>query len=210
MFNIFQKKKKIKGSLEYYDLVDWWSETFTDQEKRHIEDVFHPLGSDPNDRPLTQGDLSYSSQSASGLLSALAGWFNNSKDRYLAKKIIEKAYELAKSENNVLDLHFVLSEMITIYYRERNDNSASLERSIEACEEQIEIAPDAAKAYMYEYQDEFGLPAHNGFKQLSIIYKKQGDFEKVVSLAKNAKEQGWAGDWDKRIAFAMKKINTNL
>lgn len=50
------------------------------------------------------------------------------------------------------------------------------------------------------------LPEHTGYKQLCIIYDKQGNYSEIIRLAEEAKKQGWNGDWDKRIENARKKI----
>lgn len=50
------------------------------------------------------------------------------------------------------------------------------------------------------------LPSHYGFKQLSIILQKRGDFNDALAVCREAKGQGWDGDWDKRIARLSKQI----
>ena len=73
MFNVLRRQKEIKGEIGYFHLQDWWQTTFTQEERNHIEDVFKPLGSDQKDKPLTESDISYTSQTSSGLLHNLAG-----------------------------------------------------------------------------------------------------------------------------------------
>jgi len=65
------------------------------------------------------------------------------------------------------------------------------------------------KEYMKKEQKKhpFVPPSHRGFKQLAIINHKQEKYKGVIKLCKQAKEQGWRGDWDKRIQRAKKKIN---
>lgn len=204
MFGLFNKKSEIKGEIGYFKLQDWWFSAFTQEERNHIEEVFHPMGSDPSSKPLTQGDLSYTSQTAAGLLQALAGWFNNPRDREIAKKIITKAEELAPTGGNVLDRHFTLSEKMVIYYREREASPEAMEKAIQACREQIAMAPEAAKAFLKEYPWQ-PLPAHAGYRQLRIILEKQGKFDEAIELCEQAKQQGWSGNWDKQIETLKKK-----
>jgi hypothetical protein len=54
----------------------------------------------------------------------------------------------------------------------------------------------------------FDPVSHRGYKQLSIIKHKNGEYEEVIKLCKKAKSQGWRGDWDKRIKRAEKKLNS--
>lgn len=203
MFNIFKKEKQIEGELGYYGLVDWWLTTFSEEERKHIEDVFHPLGANPGSKPLTEGKIDYSSQNAAGLLHSLAGWFNKPEDREIARKIIEKAEELAQNGKDILDSHFTLQQEIEIYYRDRDTDPTALGKAIKACEQQIKIAPEAAKAFLKEYPGQ-SLPAHVGYTQLAIILKKQGEYKKLIEVCEQAKKQGWSGDWDKRILEAKK------
>lgn len=198
MFSLFNKSKPIEGEIGYYNLQDWWITTFTKEERNHIEDVFHPLGDDSKNKPLTEGKISSSSQKAAGLLSALAGWLYKSEDRCIAKKIIQKAYEEAIKGSDILDLHFTLQGMLEIYYRDRDTEPGALSKAVQACEKQIKIAPQAARGFLNKYPHQ-SLPSHAGYDQLRIIYKKQGKYQKAISLCEQAKKQGWNGDWDKKI-----------
>jgi hypothetical protein len=54
--------------------------------------------------------------------------------------------------------------------------------------------------------DPCGMPEHLGYKQLCIICEKQGFWDEIINIAEQAKEEGWRGDWDKRIAKAKKKL----
>lgn len=50
------------------------------------------------------------------------------------------------------------------------------------------------------------LPEHVGYKQLSIIYSKQGEFEEAISICQQALAQGWSGDWEARIQRYTKSM----
>lgn len=204
MFGLFNKKSDIKGEIGYFKLQDWWLSTFSQEERDHIEEIFKPLGGDPNSKPLTEGEISWTSQTAAGLLGSLAGWFNNPRDREIAKKIIQKADELAPQGTDVLDHHFALQQKMEIYYRERETSPEAMETAINACREQIALAPKAAKAFLKEYPEQ-SLPAHAGYSQLRIILEKQGKFEQAIELCEQAKSQGWAGNWDKQMETLNKK-----
>lgn len=49
------------------------------------------------------------------------------------------------------------------------------------------------------------LPSHHGYKQLAIILEKRGDYVAACALSEQAREQGWKGDWDARIARLNKR-----
>lgn len=109
------------------------------------------------------------------------------------------------NRNKILDRHFQLFEEIEKYYRRRDENGM-LDKAIRACEESIELAPLAAKEFLSEWREQ-SLPAHTAYTQLAIIYQKQGKLAEAIKICEQARDQGWNGDWDKRIASYQKKLN---
>lgn len=105
---LFRRAKTpiIDGELGCFGLGDWWLATFTEEERTHIEHVYQPFGAPKGSRPLTQGRIASSTGNAVKLLSGLAGWFKQPEDRYLARRIVAKAEELAPSVP-LLDRHFM-------------------------------------------------------------------------------------------------------
>jgi hypothetical protein len=47
---------------------------------------------------------------------------------------------------------------------------------------------------------------HNGFYHLCVILEKQKNYQDLYRYASLAQEEGWVGDWDKRIERAKKKL----
>lgn len=206
-FGLFNKKPVIEGELGYFGLGDWWLATFTPEERDYIERIYKPIevGGGDNQKPLTQGKILTTSETAVKLLAGLAGWFDKPKDISIATRILTKAEGLSSA--NVLDRHFLYQQMIETYYRARDTSPDALDNAIAACQKQIDIAPSAAKAFKKEYSAQeaertFGarLPAHVGYTQLAIIRDKQKKYEEALHMCRQAKQQGWNGDWDKRIA----------
>ena len=72
------------------------------------------------------------------------------------------------------------------------------------------ILPEGFNPNIHKSPDDFvvtpgKLGEHTGYKQLCIIRENQGNYTEVIRLAEQAKSEGWAGDWDKRIEKAKKK-----
>ena len=202
MFNVF--KKKPGGQIEYYGLTDWWLATFSPQERKDIGEIFQPIGFSKNG--LTEGEISYTSGSATQLLYSLAGWFNDKSQRTISYRLLKKAEELAQ-DASVFDRHFLYQTKIEIYYRFRDIDTFALSRAIKACEQQIAMNTQAAKAFKKEYPDE-QLPSHVGFKQLTIIRDKEDKTDEAIKICEEALKQGWSGDWQKRIQRYQKKIQS--
>jgi len=200
LFGLLWAKDEPKGLIGYYGLADWWRSAFSDDERQRMVTRFQPLGSSPGS--LTQGEISWSSQSAVGFMQAFAGWFTGPEDRSIAYKILAKANELAGTAP-VLDRHFLCQAKLETHYKDR-DKPGELDRAIAACREQIGLAPAAADAFRSAYPGA-PLPGHKGFQQLAIILEKQGQFAEAIDLCRMADAQGWAGDWEGRVARCEKK-----
>jgi len=205
MFSFLNKTKKPDGYIALFNLEDWWNNSFSGNEQKHIVEVFQPLGASKD--ILIVGHLQHTnSDRPLMLLSSLAGWFNNSKDRDIAYKIIAKAEEYVQSTKDILDIHFFHQTKMEIFYK-GNDSSTTLQKSINACLNQIEIADKASTAFQAKYHK---LPIHKGYELLCTIYERQGKFEECIKLMEQAKNQGWNGDWDnhiKRIRERIFKLN---
>ncbi|NLE21928.1 MAG: hypothetical protein GX624_03995 [Actinobacteria bacterium] len=163
---LFGTNKRIDGQIGCFQLEDWWLETFSESERDYIEATYQPMGS-AQERPLTQGRIDWTSGNATQLLSGLAGWLQKPADRPLARRMLDKASELAASESDVLAVHFMYQAQIRTYYKDRDSDPEALGMAIAACDKQIALAPRAAAQFRKEYGDP--LPAHHGFKQLCVI-----------------------------------------
>ncbi len=202
MFNLSKSQKKIGGEIAYHNLTEWWLETFNEQEQDYIVKTFQPLGGSGD--VLIKGEIQYSSGSAVSLLANLAGWFKNVKDKEIGYKLLDKAEKLITDNTEILDIHFFYHNKIEFYYRFREIDQESLNTAIEACKKQIELSPSATLAFKKEYKNE-NLPVHTGYEQLAIILEKQGEYDEAIDLCKQAQNQAWNGEWDKRIERCLKK-----
>ena len=113
---------------------------------------------------------------------------------------------MASGKQDVLALHFAYQTLTEIWYRDRETIPGALEEATRACQRQIELAIPAAAAFRKDLPDR-PLPGHVGYKQLTIIYDKQGKYAEAIRVAQQAKKQGWAGDWDKRIERYQRKLS---
>lgn len=97
-----------------------------------------------------------------------------------------------------LSLHDHFTAKIAHFIERRNEDPVALHWAIRYCERQIEYAPVAKKAYEMDPYN-FGLPQHPGYNGLIHMYTEVEEWENAIRLCKQAKEQGWQGDWDSKI-----------
>ena len=208
---IFGGMPKVAGELGYFRLGDWWFSTFTEEERKYIERVYKPMSiGGSNKKPLTEGEIHHTSETAANLLSALAGWFKKSaRDLSIARRILEKAEKIT---SDPVELHYVYQAMIQASYPHRDSDPNALGQAVTACQNQIHIAPQVAKVFKKEIpaaeaKRTFGarLPAHVGYTQFAIILEKEKRYTEAIQLVTQAKAQGWNGDWDKRLDRLQKK-----
>lgn len=107
IFDFLKGSKEIKGEIGYFGLTEWWLSEFSDEERDHIIKKFQPLGG--SGESLIRGKITSTSQTAIGLLSALAGWFNNEQDRTIAYRMLKKAEDMVTDNTDILDVHFLFN-----------------------------------------------------------------------------------------------------
>lgn len=187
-------KPQIKGKLGYFGLDAWWLSTFTESERRYIEDKFRPLGSS-DARPLTQGDIEWTTETAVGLLSGLMSWFLKKEDRHIARQLAAKGEDLVPAEKDITKVHYFYHHAIQSAYRSRDTEPGALVEAERLCRAQIAIAPQTLKAlkkdkYMKEHLKTNQL-RHQGYWQLSVILKKQKRMDEHLMLVEEWNQSGW-------------------
>jgi len=104
-------------------------------------------------------------------------------------------------KSDIFDQHYQYQNEIQRLYKDRK-NAESMKGAIQACRDQIAISEKVIDAFG---ENNMPLPEHYGYKQLAIILEKQGEFSQVFDSCQQAQDQGWSGDWDKRIKRCEKK-----
>jgi hypothetical protein len=139
-----------------------------------------------------RGDADYDDFAASRLHAKAERW---PKRRMSLRRAIDRADDLAGR-------HFAVGELISAAYRLRDAHPEALADAIAACREQIDLAPRVAPLLRQRWGD---LPEHRGYKQLAIVLERQKEFAEAAALVEQARNQGWAGDWDARLQRLERK-----
>jgi hypothetical protein len=192
------------GYIGHFKLSEWWFSSFDEEERQYIELTFTPLGfriiPEGARRIINKHSLLTGSRGlrvygrAGSFLANLAEWLNKPESRHLARRVIEQGEAIA---SDCLEKHDVLQVMVLVNYRDRKKHPSFLDAAIRACQKQIEIAPEVMRLWR---QRRRAVPTHNGFKQLTVIREKEGDYTSAIRLSEAAMRQGWRGtDWEGRI-----------
>lgn len=197
--------KKIGGDIGYHKLEEWWMNEFTEEERQFIRDTYKPFGAG-EDFVIDEGEILETSASRVHFLCFAIGGYTSYDNFNIGKKFLEKAESLIEEENDIINIHFIYHYGIELYYSNRDKIEGALDGAIEYCKKQISISEKVKNAYLSK--DRF-LPNHRGFKQLAIIYEKQGELEKAIEVTKLALEQGWNGDNERRLERLEKKLSKN-
>jgi hypothetical protein len=190
-----------RGSLGYYNLLDWWDADFSNNEKLYILEKYIPMGGGE----LTKGTILGSSATVINFLTGLQSWFTTLADETISEKILRKAESLLTNETPILDTHFLYGCLIEHYYKKRNIDLRFYELAKQYCLKQIAISKKAKVAFLSDPAFQT-LPRHKGYEQLVIILEKEKEYDNALSLCLEAKEDGWNSDWDKRILTLEKKM----
>jgi hypothetical protein len=195
----------VDGELGYFGLGGWWLSTFTRAEQKHIEASCQPSGSPANAKPLTTGRGQSNFRTAASLLAALAARLRNTpQERDLASRVLAKAEERAQTECDIIGLHCVYQEMIRLHNKWRGHFVDALNLTFGACHRQIAIAPLVVQA-LRELRPDRPLPGHLGFRQMALLLEQEGSYTKAIETCKQARDQGWAGNWTWRIGCLNKR-----
>ncbi|MGP6174297.1 hypothetical protein [Corynebacterium sp. A21] len=200
-----QEAQSPDNTLAYAKLQEWWMNEISDENRSRILDRVRPFGLDPEHGflPIEGSHLS-PGPSAARVLRSLDSWFTGPDHRDLGRKIAEKTLELAAYSPDPLDKHFALSSLITLYYRDRGREDF-YSKALATCREQIAMQEQAKGAFLEEFPGT-GLPGHVGYRQLAVVLEKEKKFQEALDLVREAQENGWTSDWDKRTARLEQKL----
>jgi hypothetical protein len=196
---------EVEGELGYFGLGAWWSAVFTKAEQDYIEASFHPPGLPAGAKPLTTGRGQSNFRSAPILLTILAGCLRNvPQERHLASTVLAKAEERARAEDDVIGLHFVYQEMIHLHSKWRDYSLDGLDLTFGACHKQVAMSEAAAQAFR-DLRPQEALPMHLGYQTMAVLLEKEGSYTKAIEICRQARDQGWSGNWTWRIGSLARK-----
>lgn len=194
----------ISGDIASYDLEDWWLNELTDKERELIRDTYKPI-SIGKEVVIDKGHVRDCKNNKAQFVGDLIGWFKKKEYYNLVLKILKSVTEEDVLKLNILDKHFYYMNISKFYYRFR-DIENNIDTAIYYMDKQIDLSSKAKKAFLKEYPD-CPLPSHSSYTQAAIILEKNNMYDNAIKTCLYAQNEGWSGDWDKRIERLNKKLD---
>jgi tetratricopeptide (TPR) repeat protein len=173
--NLFQSGPDVPDLIVGLGLEEWYLNLSDEQrQKLHEYSTFFGTGGELN--LLDQG-VQKTSQSAQEYLKGVGGTAASEKDYAFAETVLLEALE--RDDGSATSTHFAYNELIDVYYKQRDDREDAIEKCIEYCKKDIEIAEE----FVAEFSE---VPRIPSFKRLAIIYERQGQYEEALTVCDQA------------------------
>jgi len=199
------KQLEVEGEIGHFGLESWWLATFSTTERVYIEKVYQPPGLPTVARPLTTGDGPSAYENAAALLVSLTDQLDTvPQEREMALRLLSKAEARAEAENDILSLHLAYDGMIRLHSRWRERFPDAPDAAFAACYKQARIGAQVAAALHDRYPMR-ALPRHAGYELMTILLAEVDNYERALYTCRQARAQGWPGDWTARIQQLTKE-----
>ncbi|WP_441278587.1 hypothetical protein AB7783_20010 [Tardiphaga sp. 172_B4_N1_3] len=185
-------RKLYGGAIRGHQLCEWWDASVSDAEKARIRTARGNKSVDGvNSVPWLGG-------SSADYLSNLALHYVAPVDLILAAKLLDKSIDLVSEKDIPKSLSFHSNKIDMIFKASRGDEDL-LPILMSACQAMIEYSRPRATY--------FKVPvAHVGYQKLYQHLISMGDVNGALSLAREALDGRWLGDWQRRVARGEKSI----
>lgn len=170
---VLKKKPKGEGLIASYGLTDWWLASFTEAERRLIDERFKPMGMPPH--TLTRGQYILPLP-VTEFLDMLASWFRSQQDSSIFERIRNKIAELAR-ENPITGPGYYNGRHFTTYV----SDVEALKRQGKLEEAEKLLLQLVAATEAEDEVDKQGV-APGYYEELAKIYRKKKEYAKEVSI----------------------------
>ncbi len=194
-------QKDVEGLLLYHDLVEWWYTTFTEDERKYIDDRFQPMKQRAH--TLTTGTFLKKEGEiidTATFLNSLATWFRSKSDTSILNRIQEKI-DVVGEDCAIEAPGYVQGRHYVTYVKDVNELKKSgkiddaerlLLRLVQATEEASKKEGEGVAPWYYE--------------ELAKIYRKKKEYNKEVYILKRfAKQTHARGVGPKKLLEQLEK-----
>ena len=200
ILNLFRSGPSVPDFIVSVGLEEWYTNLSDEQQQKlHEYSTFFGTGGEMN---LLDKGTGETSQSAQEYLKGVGSTAASEKDYEFAEMVLLEA--LDREDGSATSTHFTYNELIDVHYKQRDVHEDAIEKCIQYCKKDIEIAD--------EFVAEFGeVPRIPSFKRLAIIYERQERYEDAIAVCDRALEigttDGTKGGFEGRKDRLRKKLN---
>lgn len=204
MLNIFKKKPKVGGRIQYYGIEDYWLNTLTT--KQH-EEVKHrwSLGLGANPDSIDKGNLKQIDLTKSRFLIIMAEGIS---DPIIQDTLLQ--WSLREQTSDVIDNHFNLMSSSDVYKKMIKSDKSYYPKQIEILKSDCELYDEFCTEYpkLSYYNKEDGIPSFASFRELAIAYERTSEFQKAIDISQLAIEKSIKDNtsFERRIDKLNKKL----
>ena len=194
-------EQNVEGLILYHDLVEWWYTSFSEDERKYIDDRFQPMHQRAHTLPTgtflkKEGEIIDTAL----FLNSLATWFRSKSDTSILKRIQEKIDEVGR-ERGIEGPGYVEGRYFVTYVKDVNELKKS--RKIDDAErlllKLVEATEEASKS-----KGEGVAPWY--YEELAKIYRKKNEYDKEVYILKRfAKQKHARGVGPKKLHERLEK-----
>lgn len=164
----------IEGYIKFYNLQDWWTNTFSDEQKEIMVKRFSPMNE--NTGCLIHNEITDCNQPITTFLHILSRWFDNKKNIEIYEKIRAKLNETAlksksRSPGNLRGRHY------TTYV----DDVKSLKRQKKHQEAEALLLELISRVEAEALSTNFDPPPWY-YEQLATIYRKERKYGDLIEI----------------------------
>ena len=198
--SLFRSEPSVPDFIVGVGLEDWYVNLSDEQQQKlHEYSTFFGTGGEMN---LLDTGAGETSQSAQEYLKGVGSTAASENDYEFAEMVLLEA--LDRDDGSATSTHFTYNELIDAYYKQRDDREDAIEKCVQYCKKDIEIAD--------EFVAEFGeVPRIPSFKRLAIIYERQERYADAIAVCDQALEigttDGTKGGFEGRKDRLRKKLN---
>jgi hypothetical protein len=192
----------VEGLIGYFEMSEWWFSSFSEQERKYIDNHFQPMGSRAHS--LTQGKVLEYSQPAPEFLNSLKTWFSNKKDSSIAERIHLQLSAYAK-DHPINKPGYLNGRHFTTYVADVNDlvkqgNLIEAEKLllqvIDTIEQESKIKGWIVAPWYYD--------------KIALVYRKQKKFAEEIEILERFSSQNHGNTArGRKILERLEKNKTN-
>lgn len=204
MLNIFKKKPKVGGRIQYYGIEDYWLNTLTTKQHEEVKQRWS-LGLGANPDSIDKGNFKQIDLTKSRFLIIMAEGISdiNIQDNLLQ-------WSLREQTSDVIDSHFNFMSSSDVYKKMIKSDKNYYPKQIEILIKDCQLFDDFCREYpkLSYYNKDDGLPSYPSFRELAIAYERTSEYQKAIDISQIAidKEVKESTSFERRIDKLKKKL----